>query len=83
MIAPTMTSEIPVPTAPDMRSTRRPTLSIRKRAGSVLRQFTMPYTPVARRDVWGYQYVPDGSFKIIREPTVFPSSPSWLKIVGA
>ena len=52
MMAPTMTSEMPVPTAPDMRRTRRPTLSIRKRAGRVLRQFTMPYTPVARRDVW-------------------------------
>lgn len=49
--APTITSEIQVPTAPDMSRTRRPILSIKKSAGKVLRQLTMPYTPVARREV--------------------------------
>ena len=52
MMAPTITSEMQVPIAPNMSRTRRPTLSIRNRAGKVLRQLTIPYTPVARSDVY-------------------------------
>lgn len=48
---PTMIRDTIVPIAPDMSSLRRPTLSISRRAGMVETVFTIPYTPVASRDV--------------------------------
>lgn len=51
IMAPTITNEIKVPVAPHIKSGRLPILSIQNRAGRVLRQLTMPYTPVARREV--------------------------------
>lgn len=50
-IPPTITSEMQVPVAPAMRRARRPTLSMKNSAGRVLRQLTIPYTPVARSEV--------------------------------
>lgn len=51
MMPPTTTSEMQVPVAPHIRRTRRPSLSMKNRAGNVLRQLMMPYTPVARREL--------------------------------
>jgi hypothetical protein len=50
MIPPTMTKETMVPTAPDIKSLRRPMRSMRSSAGIVEIVLTIPYTPVASRE---------------------------------
>jgi hypothetical protein len=52
IMPPTITKDIVSPSAPAMSRGRRPTLSIKNTAGSVLRQFTIPYTPVAKSEVY-------------------------------